>query len=73
MLARGFALVRDPKGAPLRSASAISPGQQLDIEFSDGRATALATEAHGVPVKPRQPIRPRSRRYGSTEGQGSLF
>ena len=73
VLARGFALVRDPKGAPLRSASAVSPGQQLDIEFSDGRATALATEAHGVPVKPRQPIRPRSRRYGSTEGQGSLF
>src|SRR3954454_21940840 len=73
VLARGFALVRDRKGSPLRSASAISPGQQLDIEFSDGRATALATEAHGVPVKPRQPIRPRSRRYGSTEGQGSLF
>jgi exodeoxyribonuclease VII large subunit len=65
--------VRDPKGSPLRSAAAISPGQALDIEFSDGRATAVATEAHGVPVKPRQPIRPRSRRYGSGEGQGSLF
>jgi exodeoxyribonuclease VII large subunit len=73
VLARGFALVRDPKGSPLRSAAAISPGQALDIEFSDGRATAVATEAHGVPVKPRQPIRPRSRRYGSGEGQGSLF
>ncbi len=73
VLARGFALVRDPEGSPLRSAAAISPGQQLDIEFSDGRATAVATEAHGVPVKPRQPIRPRSRRYGSGEGQGSLF
>ncbi|MEA2875317.1 MAG: exodeoxyribonuclease large subunit [Hyphomicrobiales bacterium] len=73
VLARGFALVRDPSGTPLRSASAVSPGQQLDIEFSDGRATAVATQAHGAPVKPRQPIRPRARRYGSGEGQGSLF
>jgi exodeoxyribonuclease VII large subunit len=66
-------LVRDPAGPPIRSAAAINPGQPLDIEFSDGRATALATAAHGVPVKPRQPIRPRSRKYGSGEGQGSLF
>jgi exodeoxyribonuclease VII large subunit len=73
VLARGFALVRDPAGPPIRSAAAINPGQALDIEFSDGRATAVATAAHGVPVKPRQPIRPRSRKYGSGEGQGSLF
>jgi exodeoxyribonuclease VII large subunit len=73
VLARGFALVRDTSGSPLRSAAAITAGKQLDIEFADGRATAVATEAHGVPVKPRQPIRPRSRRYGSGEGQGSLF
>jgi len=73
VLARGFALVRDPAGPPIRSAAAINPGQALDIEFSDGRATAVATAAHGVPVKPRQPIRPRSRKYGSREGQGSLF
>ena len=53
VLARGFALVRDPSGTPLRSASAVSPGQQLDIEFRDGRATAVATQAHGAPVKPR--------------------
>jgi exodeoxyribonuclease VII large subunit len=73
VLARGFALVRDPAGPPIRSAAAISPGQALDIEFSDGRATALATAAHGVPVKPRQPIRPRRSRGGTAEGQGSLF
>ena len=73
VLARGFALVRDPAGPPIRSAAAISAGQALDIEFSDGRATALATAAHGIPVKPRQPIRPRRSRGGSGEGQGSLF
>jgi exodeoxyribonuclease VII large subunit len=74
VLARGFALVRDPAGPPLRSAAAISPGQGLDIEFADGKVAATATGAHDVRApKPRQPIRPRSRRYGSGEGQGSLF
>ena len=74
VLARGFALVRDPAGPPLRSAAAISPGQPLDIEFADGRVAATATAAHGVPVRPRQPIRPRSRRSSSSdEGQGNLF
>src|SRR4051794_13669376 len=69
--ARGFARGRDPGGPPIRSASAVTPGKALDIEFSDGRATAVATAAHGIP--PRRPIRPRSRKYGSGEGQGSLF
>jgi exodeoxyribonuclease VII large subunit len=73
VLARGFALVREPGGPPIRSAAAVSTGQALDIEFADGRVAATATEAHGRPVKPRQPIRPRSRRSGGGEGQGSLF
>ena len=73
VLARGFALVRDPAGPPLRSAAAIKPGQGLDIEFADGRVAATATAAHGVPVKLRQPIRPRARRPGPAEGQGDLF
>jgi exodeoxyribonuclease VII large subunit len=74
VLARGFALVRDAAGSPLRSAAVIGSGQALDIEFSDGRVAATATGARDVaPRKPRQPIRPRSRRYGSGEGQGSLF
>src|SRR6187551_1181174 len=64
VLARGFALVREPGGPPIRSAAAVSTGQALDIEFADGRVAATATEAHGRPVKPRQPIRPRSRRSG---------
>jgi exodeoxyribonuclease VII large subunit len=74
VLARGFALVRDPAGSPLRSAAAINPGQALDIEFADGRVAATATGAHDVsPPTPRQPIRPRRSRGGPAEGQGSLF
>jgi exodeoxyribonuclease VII large subunit len=74
VLARGFALVRDgAAGVPIRSAAAVSTGQALNIEFADGRVAATATQAHGQPIKPRQPIRPRSRRTSGGEGQGSLF
>ena len=72
VLARGFALVRDPRRPADPQRGGGQPGQALDIEFSDGRVAAAATEAHGVP-KPRQPIRPRSRRGGTDPGQGNLF
>src|SRR5207244_6648254 len=42
VLARGFALVRDLKGKPLRTAATIETGQYLDIEMSDGRLRARA-------------------------------
>ena len=42
MLSRGFALVRDGAGLPLRTAAAVSPGMPLDIEFADGRVGATA-------------------------------
>src|SRR6266508_4077879 len=42
VLARGFALVRDPTGRPLRQAAAVSAGMRLDVEFSDGHVRALA-------------------------------
>src|SRR5499427_2012003 len=42
VLARGFALVRDPDGRPLRTAAAVSPGLRLDIEFTDGHVGAVA-------------------------------
>ena len=37
VLERGFALVRDLDGSPLRRAAAVQAGQGLDIEFADGR------------------------------------
>ncbi len=36
VLQRGFALVRDDRGQPVRAASAVNPGAKLDIEFADG-------------------------------------
>jgi exodeoxyribonuclease VII large subunit len=80
VLARGFALVRDAEGRPLRTAAAIGAGEQIEIEFADGRVRARAegrtvgpetstsveaeTRPQAAPAKPR--------RHGG-EGQGSLF
>ena len=45
VLARGYALVRDGEGHPLRSATAVAPGQALAIEFADGTVKANADGA----------------------------
>jgi exodeoxyribonuclease VII large subunit len=70
VLARGFALVRGSEGQPLRNAAAITPGQHLDIEFTDGRVGALAEGSR--PIEQPAPIR-RRRRTAVDPGQGSLF
>ncbi|MPZ58254.1 MAG: exodeoxyribonuclease VII large subunit [Rhizobiales bacterium] len=73
VLERGFALVRDREGRPLRSAATVSSGKALEIEFSDGRVGAIAGDTR--PVQPLSaPVRPRRRRSGGdVPGQGSLF
>src|SRR6478672_4505655 len=48
VLERGFALVRDGGGHPLRSATAVQPGMALDIEFGDGCVGATAQSVRNV-------------------------
>jgi exodeoxyribonuclease VII large subunit len=78
VLKRGFALVRDGDGLPLRSVAAVSSGMRLDIEFADGRVAAVADgEASVAAPKPKSaapkpPAKPRTRSEGSG-GQGGLF
>ncbi|MHB2167021.1 exodeoxyribonuclease VII large subunit [Alsobacter sp. R-9] len=68
VLARGFALVRDADGQPLRSAAAAPDGTVLDIEFHDGRVRATAGDATPRPRPARTKGDPPA--GGS---QGSLF
>ena len=68
VLERGFALVRDMKGTPLRKAAAVTPGLPIEVEFSDGRVSAVA---HGAKMRPVNPGR--LRRGKGDAGQGSLF
>jgi len=71
VLARGFALVRDGAGQPLRSAAAVDAGARLEIEFSDGRVGATADGA-GAPAAPKPKSKPAPKPRGGG-GQGSLF
>jgi exodeoxyribonuclease VII large subunit len=80
VLARGFALVRDLDGRPLRQAAAVSAGMGLDIEFADAHVRALAqgSAAGGVDKAAGKPEaspvpKPRGRRGSGDSGQGSLF
>ena len=42
VLQRGYALVSDPAGHPLTSASAVKPGARLKLRFADGEVDATA-------------------------------
>jgi exodeoxyribonuclease VII large subunit len=69
VLARGFALVRDAGGRPLRRVAELEPGDRLDLEFADGRMPAVAGEAPGR-------LRPAARRTAAAPlaaRQGNLF
>ncbi|PYE34978.1 exodeoxyribonuclease VII large subunit [Rhizobium sp. PP-F2F-G38] len=65
VLARGYAIVRDADGAPVKAAAALSAGQNVALQFADGTVGAITTE--GTPAK--------TRKRGSAEPakQGSLF
>ena len=75
VLARGFALVRDDEGHPLRGAASVGGGMRLDIEFSDGRVAAVADgDASPAPVKSKPAPKQKPRGGGDKPGgQGSLF
>jgi exodeoxyribonuclease VII large subunit len=74
VLQRGYALVRDLEGRPVRSVAQVTAGRLLDIELADGHVGAQALEGEKPRDKPpaRAPgASPRSKPGGS--GQGSLF
>lgn len=64
VLARGYALVRDAGGLPVRSAAAIPAGAAIEIEFSDGQVRARTEDK--APLAKQKP-------RGKPPGQGSLF
>jgi len=71
VLARGFALVRDRAGRPLRTAASVAVGTPMDIEFSDGHVGARAEVVQASSQPRAEPAR--RRRRGGDPGQGSLF
>jgi exodeoxyribonuclease VII large subunit len=68
VLARGFALVRDAGGRPLRRVAELDPGDRVSLQFADGYMPAVAGEAPGrLRPGPRRGARP------AAASQDSLF
>ncbi|MEH3116225.1 MAG: exodeoxyribonuclease VII large subunit [Methylorubrum populi] len=65
VLARGYALVRDADGLPVRSAEAAARSARLRLQFADGavfsRPEAAADAPTDVPPSPSRPKRPSRR------------
>jgi exodeoxyribonuclease VII large subunit len=84
-LTRGFALVRDEQGHPVRAAESVGPGARLDLEFADGRVTATADADRPAATRKPKPAASEPRPAASEQkastpkravkpvGQGSLF
>jgi exodeoxyribonuclease VII large subunit len=74
VLSRGFALVRDEAGAPLRRAVEVRQAQRLEIEFADGKVGAVAGGRVGPLLTPPALLpRRRAKPDKDSNGQGSLF
>lgn len=74
ILERGFAVVRDVNGTPIRRAAAVRPGAALAIQFADGTAAATANGGDATPSRTPRPGAGRTPAKGSGNGgQGSLF
>ena len=64
VLARGYVLVKDETGRPLRRKADLSPPQSLTLQFADGEIGANV--GGGAPKKTK-------RAKGGDEGQSTLF
>jgi exodeoxyribonuclease VII large subunit len=64
VLERGFALVRDADGRPVKRRAAVEAGAALEIEFADGRVN-VREAGGGSPVSKAKPK--------PAAGQGDLF
>lgn len=78
VLQRGFALVRDEEGQPIRAASQTSMRQQISLEFADGRVAAVVEDGvSGPPAQTQKPnLRARAKKTvkeNPANEQGKLF
>jgi exodeoxyribonuclease VII large subunit len=81
VLERGFVVVRDDAGQPVRSRETVAAGARLEIEFRDGRLGVIAADGDARTaidkVRPagEPAARPKGapRRKSPGDNQGSLF
>lgn len=72
VLARGYAVVRDSDGQPVRLAASVASGDALSIELTDGMIETMVTG--GAPPKKAKPSTKRvTGEKKASQDQGSLF
>jgi exodeoxyribonuclease VII large subunit len=72
VLERGFALVRDAAARPLRTIAALSPGQDIGLQFHDGAAAARVSGISANKTPPNQELKKKQSK--KTDGrQGKLL
>jgi exodeoxyribonuclease VII large subunit len=76
VLKRGYALVRDEEGAPVKGAASLGPGRAIAIEFADGTVDAVTGSGGGgsgggAPRRKAAKAEPEAEKPASR--QGSLF
>ena len=57
VLKRGYAVVRDAEGKPVRTAAGQNAGDVLDIEFADGRLGAVVAQGGAPKPQPKKAAR----------------
>lgn len=81
VLKRGYALVRDEDGAPVKGAGELGPGRAIAIEFADGVVDAVTgpvtgpgtgSGGGGAPQR-KKPARPETEAAKPAPRQGTLF
>ncbi|MAM13942.1 MAG: exodeoxyribonuclease VII large subunit [Rhizobiaceae bacterium] len=82
VLARGFAVIRDDANRPISRAEGLDQGKAVEIEFADGRVSAVTGESAAATAEPakemaasEKPKQPRKKPAAKTRPpeQGSLF
>ncbi len=73
VLARGYAVVRDADGQPIRSASAVETGAALSVELADGTLDVVAMSGGSAPKKPKTSATKKAASQKPAADQGSLF
>lgn len=72
VIGRGFVVVRDQHDKPVARAGMLKSGQQVLLEFADGKIGALTSTD---PADPKPDVKPKQKQVAEkrTPGQGSLF
>src|SRR5690606_3055940 len=73
VLMRGYAVVRDADGKPLRSGAGQAAGAHLDIEFAGDRLAATVAADGAAPPRPKPAPEKQTAKKPDSGTQGSLL